>query len=57
MNLFKSKEEMPPADNSPDVVRTALSMPEMRRSGLPASLPNDDASVQNLERPRRGHGY
>jgi len=56
-DIFKTEAEMPPKDNSPDVVRTALSMPEMHRNYMPASMPNDRASVQTVERPRRGHGY
>ncbi len=55
--LFKTNAEMPPKDNSPDVVRTAQTMAEMHKSGLPAAFPNDDAGVKNIERPRRGHGY
>ena len=56
-NIFETKAEMPPMSNSPDVVRTALTMSEARRNLMPASIPNDDASVQNVQRPRRGHGY
>jgi hypothetical protein len=48
---------MPPKNNSPDVVRVAQTMPERNRNYLPAAMPNDDASVENVERPRRGHGY
>lgn len=55
--IFKTNAEMPPMENSPDVVRTSLTMAEMRKSGMPASIPNHDASVENVERPRRGHGY
>ena len=54
--IFKNLTEMPPVDNSPDVVRTSTTMAEARKYGLPASLPNHDASVKNIERPRRGHG-
>ena len=56
-NIFETKVEMPPMDNSPDVVRTALSMPEARRNLTPASIPNHAASVENIQRPRRGYGY
>lgn len=55
-NIFKTVEEMPPKDNSPDVVRTAQSMSEMHRNYLPASMPQNH-SVENIVRPRRGHGY
>jgi hypothetical protein len=55
--IFKTVVEMPPKDNSPDVVRTAQTMPEMHKNYMPAAIPNHDASVQNIERPRRGHGY
>jgi len=56
-NIFKSKEVMPPKENSPDVVRVAQTMAEMHRNYLPAAMPNRDASVENVQRPRRGHGY
>ncbi len=57
-DLFKCKDEMPPKDNSNDplVVRTAQTMPDMRKNYLPAAMPQD-RNVQNIERPRRGHGY
>jgi hypothetical protein len=55
--IFKNLTEMPPVNNSPDVVRTSTTMPEMRKYGIPASVPNPDASVENIQRPRRGHGY
>ena len=56
MNIFKCTEAMPPKDNSPDVVRTALTMPEAREDAMPATMkqPHD---VKNVERPRFGHGY
>ena len=56
-NIFKSKEVMPPKENSPDVVRTAQTMAEMHRNYQPAAMPNRDASVENVQRPRRGYGY
>ena len=56
-NIFETKVEMPPMDNSPDVVRTAQTMAEMHRNYMPAAVPNKDASVANVQRPRRGHGY
>lgn len=58
MSIFETKVEMPPKDNSNDplVVRTAQTMQDMHKNYLPAALPQD-RSVQNLERPRRGHGY
>ena len=56
-DIFKSKQEMPPKDNSPDVVRTALSFPEVLKDHTPAIVHNPDAGVRNLQRPRRGHGY
>ena len=55
--IFQSTQTMPPANNSPDVVRTALSMPERNKNALPAVTPVKDASVECVERPRRGHGY
>ena len=49
---------MPPKNNSPDVVRTALTRAEMHEDYTPAlNIPNRDASVVSAERPRRGHGY
>ena len=56
-DIFKSKQEMPPKDNSPDVVRTALGFPELLKNHTPAAASNKDASVENIQRPRRGHGY
>ena len=58
MSIFESKEPMPPQDNSNDplVVRVAQTMQDMRKNYLPASQPQD-RHVQNLDRPRRGHGY
>ena len=55
-DLFKCKDEMPPKDNSPDVVRTALTMPEAQRNMQPAQIKLDH-DVKNVERPRYGHGY
>lgn len=56
-DIFKCKDEMPPKNNSPDVVRVAQTRVEMRENLLPLAIPNKDASVENIERPRRGHGY
>ena len=56
MDIFKCKAEMPPMDNSPDVVRTALTMPEARANLTPAGK-NSEMSVRSAERPRFGHGY
>lgn len=58
MNIFETKAEMPPYDNSnhPECVRVAQTMPDMRKNYLPAAMPQD-RSVQNLDRPRRGHDY
>ncbi len=55
--IFKSTVEMPPKDNSLDVVRTAQTMAEMHRNYRPAAMPNDDASVQNLAPKQRGCHY
>ena len=55
-DLFKSNEPMPPKDNSPDVVRVAQTMPEMHKNYMPAALPQS-RDVENIQRPRRGHGY
>ena len=55
-DIFKTEAEMPPKDNSPDVVRTAQTMAEMHRNYMPAAMPQD-RDVRTVERPRRGHGY
>jgi len=55
--IFKTNAEMPPKDVSTDVVRTAMTPGEILRAHTPAIIPNMDASVQNVERPRRGYGY
>ena len=55
--IFKTVVEMPPKDNSPDVTRVAQTMAEMHKNYLPAAMPNKDASVECVERPRRGYGY
>jgi hypothetical protein len=57
MNIFKCKDEMPPTNNSPDVVRTALTMSEHAADTAPASMKNPAMSVRSVERPRFGHGY
>lgn len=54
-NIFKCKDEMPPKDNSPDVVRTALTMPEARKNMQSASFSPTSNDVVNVERPRFGH--
>ena len=54
--IFECKDEMPVSDNSPDVVRTALTMPEARRNMTPVHQ-DDTKSVRSTERPRFGHGY
>lgn len=59
MNIFENKTPMPPKDNSPDVVRTAMTMPEARANTTPVSYSSqrDDMAVVNVIRPRFGHGY
>jgi hypothetical protein len=56
-SIFHTTVEMPPKNNSPDVVRTAQTRTEMRENLTPIAIPFKDASVENLQRPRRGHGY
>lgn len=58
MNIFESKEPMPPKDNSNDplVVRVAQTLPDMRKNYMPSCCPQD-RSVENIQRPRRGHDY
>lgn len=59
MNIFENKTEMPPKDNSPDVVRTAQTLSEHRRNLMPAvnsyGPSSGEASVKHVERPRFGH--
>jgi hypothetical protein len=56
--IFKTVVEMPPKGNSPDVVRTAQTRVEMHENYESAmNIPNKDMSVENVQRPRRGHGY
>jgi hypothetical protein len=57
MNIFENKEEMPLKENDPIAVRVALTPAEMYKNHTPALIPNRDASVQNNEPRRRGHGY
>lgn len=55
--IFKSGEAMPPKDNSPDVVRVALTSFEARiQNNVPSSMPTN-RDVKSVERPRRGYGY
>lgn len=57
--IFQSQQTMPPADNSPDVVRTATCYAEMRDNLRPALpfMPTEDKAVKSAPRPRFGHGY
>jgi hypothetical protein len=58
VNIFESKEPMPPKDNSNDpmVVRTAQTMQDMRKNYLPAAMPQD-RDVRNLAPTYRGKHY
>jgi hypothetical protein len=57
-DIFKSMEEMPPKNNSSDVVRVPLTKSERDQMNyVPSSMPTFGRGVQNIERPRRGHGY
>jgi len=56
-NIFEDKTPMPPKDNSPDVVRVALTRPELREDLYGATSGTSTNSVVNLKRPRFGHGY
>ena len=58
MNIFETKAEMPPMDNSNDpmVVRVAQTMPDMRKNYLPAAM-SQDRSVENLSPVNRGCHY
>ena len=57
MNLFENKTPMPPKDNSPDVARVALTRPELRTDLYGATSGTTANSVENVKRPRFGHGY
>jgi hypothetical protein len=56
-NIFEDKTPMPPKDNSPDVVRVALTRPELWEDLHGATSGTTTNSVENLKRPRFGHGY
>lgn len=56
-SIFHTTVEMPPKNNSPDVVRTAQTMAEMHRNYTPAAVPDDSKGVKSVERARRGHDY
>jgi hypothetical protein len=57
-SIFHSTQEMPPKENSPDVVKTAQDVGTLRAQNyMPSSMPSSRASVENIQRPRRGHGY
>jgi hypothetical protein len=57
--IFQSATEMPPFENSPDVVRVAQTAAEFHQQNLRPAFDRmyPAASVVNIERPRRGHGY
>jgi hypothetical protein len=57
-NIFETKAEMPPQDNSRDplIVRTAQTMSDMHKNYMPAAIPQD-RSVENLPPVNRGHHY
>ena len=58
MSIFESKEMMPPKNNSSDVVRVPMTKSERDQMNyVPSSMPTFGRDVQNIERPRRGHGY
>jgi hypothetical protein len=60
--IFETKTDgellggMPRTSNDPDVLRTATGLAGFRQNHMPAMIKND-RNVQNIERPRRGHGY
>lgn len=57
-SIFKSTQEMPPKNSSPDVVRTAQTRVEMHENYTPAmNIPNKDPSVVNLAPVNRGKHY
>ena len=57
-NIFETKAEMPPPDNSNgEVVCTALTMRDhVMHNHIPALTPINNG-VQSVQRPRRGHDY
>ena len=55
--IFKTSVEMPSKEISSDVVGPAMTVAEVHKNYMPAIIPTKDASVQNIERPRRGYGY
>lgn len=56
-DIFEDKTPMPPKDNSSDVVRVALTRPELRADLYSATSGTSTKSVENVKRPRFGHGY
>lgn len=56
-SIFHTTVEMPPKNNSPDVVRVAQTRVEMRADLTPAAIPDRDPSVHNLEPRMRGCHY
>lgn len=56
--VFETREVEKPNAMSSDVVRTTLTPGDTRgNTGLPGMINNPRLNVQNIERPRRGHGY
>lgn len=56
-SIFHTSVEMPPKNNSPDVVRVAQTRVEARDNLTPTVIPDRDASVHNLEPRMRGCHY
>lgn len=57
-DIFKTTVEMPAKNNSQDVVRSAMTRVEYHENMESAlNIPDKNMSVENVVRPRRGHGY
>ena len=57
-SIFKSTQDMPPKENSSDVVRVAQTKNELlAQNHTPVLYPSSKPSVENVQRPRRGYGY
>lgn len=56
-SIFHTNVEMPLKSNDPDVVRSAMTIGEMRRNLTPATMPDETKGTKSVERPRRGHDY
>ena len=55
-NVFEDKTQMPPAQEQ-QCCRVAMTSAESRDAKLPGERRNPAMAVENITRPRFGHGY